>query len=270
MTVYYANRNLGLNQSDRWLTAVSSLPAPDYDNYYLGCSTLGPGLESSEPATAPQNGLLELADLPFTETYGLSITNEYWGPSTNSYTIATASDLMPMHIGNPADPIYPEHQHMGLDEEERLAVVPHTDVSTPQRRIRKLSHEPVSPKLQLDRSSPPLKRPIPMPSQRSSQVSTVSQRRRSSSHHKDEDPSIFMLKKKTHNQVEKRYREKLSAGFKQLEDITKHDCATSAIDTNIAKGLRPGRKGLILHHAYGRIIRLKAEICSLQRRLLER
>jgi hypothetical protein len=109
-----------------------------------------------------------------------------------------------------------------------------------------------------------------MPKRRTSQDMPTPQRRRSiSSEHKEDDPAICMMRKKAHNQVEKRYRANLNAGFKQLEDITKQEFATGAADNKMAKGLRPGRKALILQHAYEHIVGLQAELHSLQMRLGE-
>ncbi|KAE8389437.1 hypothetical protein BDV23DRAFT_157260 [Aspergillus alliaceus] len=270
MTIYYANHNLSPDQSDQWSMAFSSLPTPDYDSC-LGWSMLGLSPATSEPVPGPQNAQLEFADLSSSEAYSLDITKDYWGPSTHSYGLGTSGYHTPMPIGSPARPMYPEHQQTGVNEPGRPTTVPHTGIQTPQRRIRKLSYKLGSPKSLPDHSSPPPIMPKPMPRRRSSQDSTTSQHRRSvSSDSKDDDPNICMLRKKAHNQVEKRYRANLNAGFKQLEDVTKQDCATSATDTKMAKGLRPGRKALILQHAYEHIVGLQAELRSLQMRLGEK
>jgi hypothetical protein len=79
-----------------------------------------------------------------------------------------------------------------------------------------------------------------------------------------------MLRKKAHNQVEKRYRANLNAGFRKLENVIKQDCATSVTDSKMAKGSKPGRKVLILHHVYEYILALQAELRLLQKRLGEK
>ncbi|KAF5855730.1 hypothetical protein ETB97_008566 [Aspergillus alliaceus] len=284
--VYYANCNLSPSQRDQWSLSFSSLPAPGYD-CCLGWSMLGLGLASSERVPAPQNAQVEFAGIPSTETYNLDMTKDYWCPYTNSDVkpchlppacthpanqcnmkpLATTSYLTPMSIGSPTDPMYPEHQHTGVDESGRQ----HTGIRSPWWRIRKMSSPPVSPKSHPDCSSPPQIRPELMPKRRSSRDSTASQRRLStSSGHSDGDQNIRMLRKKAHNQVEKRYRANLNAGFRKLEDVIKQDCATSVTDSKMAKGSKPSRKVLILHHAYEYIVALQAELRLLQKRLGEK
>ncbi|KAB8079713.1 hypothetical protein BDV29DRAFT_151630 [Aspergillus leporis] len=97
---------------------------------------------------------------------------------------------------------------------------------------------------------------------------SIRHRRRSTSSDKSEDdPNIRNLRKKAHNQVESRYRANLNARFKQLEDATKQETVTTGTDIKLVKGLRPGRKALILQKAYGRIVSLQFELQALQRKV---
>ncbi|KAF5866537.1 hypothetical protein ETB97_011422 [Aspergillus alliaceus] len=50
------------------------------------------------------------------------------------------------------------------------------------------------------------------------------------------DPDIRNLRKKEHNEVERRYRADLNARFKQLEDATKQETATAGPDVKSARG----------------------------------
>ncbi|GMG10691.1 unnamed protein product [Aspergillus oryzae] len=225
------------------------LPPSEYDRF-LGWSMLGMGLASSEPVPPPQNAQMEYADVSSTETYSLDTTKDFCDPQTA---------------------IYPEHEQRGINDGTPSTTYQHPRTDAPQQSMRKAKRPSLSPKSHPEpRMATPI-RPKPMPKKRSSQDSTASQRRRSiSSDSKDDDPNICMLRKKAHNQVEKRYRANLNAGFKQLEDVTKQDSTTATSDTKMAKGLRPGRKALILQHAYEHIVCLQAELRSLQKRLGER
>ncbi|GMF77251.1 unnamed protein product [Aspergillus oryzae] len=225
------------------------LPPSEYDRF-LGWSMLGMGLASSEPVPPPQNAQMEYADVSSTETYSLDTTKDFCDPQAA---------------------IYPEHEQRGINDGTPSTTYQHPRTDAPQQSMRKAKRPSLSPKSHPEpRMATPI-RPKPMPKKRSSQDSTASQRRRSiSSDSKDDDPNICMLRKKAHNQVEKRYRANLNAGFKQLEDVTKQDSTTATSDTKMAKGLRPGRKALILQHAYEHIVCLQAELRSLQKRLGER
>ncbi|KAE8356076.1 hypothetical protein BDV28DRAFT_145575 [Aspergillus coremiiformis] len=248
----------------------SSFPTSEYDRY-VGWSMLGLGLANSDPVSAPQNAQMQLEDLSPSETYSLDIPKDFWCPPTCSNTVSTAGYPGPMSLNHSPDAMYLAHQPLEMNEPVKSPSTEHprADPLQPQpMRPRQLPS--VSPKSHPASTVPPI-RPKPLPRRRSSQDSTTSQRRRStSSEHKDDDPTVCLLRKKAHNQVEKRYRANLNAGFKQLEDVTKQDCATAITDTKLAKGLRPGRKALILQHAYEHIVGLQAELHSLQKRLGER
>ncbi|KAK6837488.1 Helix-loop-helix DNA-binding domain protein [Aspergillus parasiticus SU-1] len=270
MAVYYVNRNLTPDQSDQWPMSFPPLPPSDYDRF-LGWSMMGVGLASSEPVPPQQNAQLQCADVSSTETYSLDVTKDFWYPSGYPNAIGTTGYHTPGPFSDPQPTIYPEHEQRGINNGTPSTTYQHPRTDTPQQSMRKPKRPSLSPKSHPEpRMATPI-RPKPMPKRRSSQDSTASQRRRStSSDNKDDDPNICMLRKKAHNQVEKRYRANLNAGFKQLEDVTKQDATTAATDTKMAKGLRPGRKALILQHAYEHIVCLQAELRSLQKRLGER
>ncbi|KAB8262126.1 hypothetical protein BDV32DRAFT_136825 [Aspergillus pseudonomiae] len=269
MAVYYANRNLSPDQSDQWPMNFPSLPPSEYDRL-LGWSMFGAGFTSAEPVPPPQNAQLQFADVSSTETYSLDITKDYWCPSSYPNGIGATGYHTPVPFSNPQATVYQEHDQTDVNDPTASTTYQHPGANTPQRPMRKLKREPLSPKSHPSPSMATPIRPKPMPKRRSSQDSNTSQRRRSTSSDKDNDPNICMLRKKAHNQVEKRYRANLNAGFKQLEDVTKQDTTTTPTDTKMAKGLRPGRKALILQHAYEHIIGLQAELRILQRRLGER
>ncbi|KAE8140834.1 hypothetical protein BDV38DRAFT_239476 [Aspergillus pseudotamarii] len=271
MAVYYVNRNLSPEQSDQWPLNFPPLPPSEYDRF-LGWSMLGAGPTSSEPVPPPQNAQMQFGDVSSTETYSLDITKDFWGPPSYPNAVGTTGYHSPGPFNEPQPTMYPEHGQTGVNGPPASTTYHNPRTGTPQQPIRKPKRQSLSPKSHPEPSMATPIRPKPMPRRRSSQESTTSQRRRSStsSDSKDDDPNICMLRKKAHNQVEKRYRANLNAGFKQLEDVTKQDCTTATTDTKMAKGLRPGRKALILQHAYEHIIGLQAELRSLQKILSER
>ncbi|KAF7585625.1 hypothetical protein BBP40_010424 [Aspergillus hancockii] len=248
-----------------------SLPASEYDRYLGNWPLFGFSVASSEPVPAPQNPQLQYAEVSPTETCTFDIAKDLWCPSPYANVIDPTGYQAPLPLSGPESTVYAEQQHVGIGQpvaHDRRHSTGNLEI--PQH-LKKPKTRSVSPKSHTDISTVPLIRPKPMPKRRSSQDTPIPQRRRSiSSDHKEDDPTICMMRKKAHNQVEKRYRANLNAGFKQLEDITKQEFAAGVADTKMAKGLRPGRKALILQHAYEYIIGLQTELHSMQMRLGER
>ncbi|KAE8332986.1 hypothetical protein BDV39DRAFT_73947 [Aspergillus sergii] len=113
-------------------------------------------------------------------------------------------------------------------------------------------------------SSAPSIRSKPVPKQLLSQDSSVQHRRRATHSGNKDDPTIHILRKIRHNQVEKRYRADLDARFKQLDDATRQGTAAAGSDAKSAKGRRPSRKALILQNASDHIVSLQTKLKTLQ------
>jgi hypothetical protein len=74
-----------------------------------------------------------------------------------------------------------------------------------------------------------------MPKHPSPQNDSMQQYHRSTfSKRKEHNSNIYALPKQAHNLVEKRYRENMSARFKQLDDVTKQEAATTGTDAKVA------------------------------------
>ncbi|KAE8374397.1 hypothetical protein BDV26DRAFT_270118 [Aspergillus bertholletiae] len=271
MAIYYTNRNLSPDQSDQWPMNAPLLASSEYDRF-LGWPMLGMGFTGSEPVPAPPNPQLQFADSSPSDTYSPEMPKDFWCPPNYPNAMSTTG----YHTSGPFNGPQPsarylDHGMAGVNGPTPSTTYRHPSMDSPQQPLRQIRRESYSPRSHPEPSIVTPIRPKPMPKRRSSQDSTTSQRRRStSSDSKDDDPAICLLRKKAHNQVEKRYRANLNAGFKQLEDVTKQDSTNTTTDTKMAKGLRPGRKALILQHAYEHIIGLQAELRALQKRLAER
>ncbi|KAE8131195.1 hypothetical protein BDV38DRAFT_30191 [Aspergillus pseudotamarii] len=137
-------------------------------------------------------------------------------------------------------------------------------MDTSQQLKPKLLLGSLTPMANSESSSAPSIRSKPVAKQLLSQDTSVQHRRRSTHSGNKDDPTIHILRKIRHNQVEKRYRADLDARFKQLDDATRQGTAAAGSDAKSAKGRRPGRKASILQNASDRIISLQTKLKTLQ------
>ncbi|KAE8151451.1 hypothetical protein BDV25DRAFT_138871 [Aspergillus avenaceus] len=266
MAVYFANPSLTTDQNPHWSLGMPSLPAPDYDRY-LGGLAVGLGIASTDPAFTSPSPQVQLSDVSSSELSNFDIPKELWCPSNaqHGYGMNGYAPLLP---GRSQEMLYPAAggslaQEPAARPDSRRTSFDSTEgaFQLPLRLpVGNCSNNPPPPDGSL--------KPKPTSRRRSSQHSVNRPRRRSSySDHKEDNPDVWMMRKKAHNQVEKRYRANLNAGFKQLEDVTKLEPVSAATDQKMAKGLRPGRKALILQNAYEHILGLQAELKALQQQL---
>ncbi|KAB8238961.1 uncharacterized protein BDW43DRAFT_305850 [Aspergillus alliaceus] len=232
MNFYLADGNSPTSQTDQWWMGFPVLPGGSWSTPY-DCSR------------STSHAQLQSMDLSPGETCSFDMMEGLvCDTSTSPKVLGMTCHEAPAPLSSSQGTMYLTHKQMLFDESAR-----------PPESMR----TSITPDFSSD-SSPA------HPAVR--QYSSVQRLCPSTSSDKSEDaPSICIQRKEAHNQVERRYRANLNAGFKQLEDITKQEAGTIGTDVKSAKGLRPGRKALILQNAYDRIISLQFELQALQNKI---
>ncbi|KAE8397490.1 hypothetical protein BDV37DRAFT_289378 [Aspergillus pseudonomiae] len=200
---------------------------------------------------------------------GLTPSDSNWAASTTELQNTDFPHIEYFSVDMAEKVFYDSYIPFRAQVEEPLKPVIEDSVitDTSQQSKPKLLRRSLTPMANSEPPSAPSIGPKPVPKQLLSQDTSVQQTCRSTHFGKKDDPTIHILQKRRHNQVEKRYRENLDARFKQLDNAIRQGTAAAGSDAKSAKGRRPGRKALILQNAYDHIVGLQTKLQTLQTKI---
>ncbi|KAB8237486.1 uncharacterized protein BDW43DRAFT_178981 [Aspergillus alliaceus] len=250
MDIYFTNSDFPSDQNDQWLIKHPLLP-------------VGSWLIPCDCSMSPSHARLQSTGSSLGETCSLDTTEGFLCDTpTCPKDLGVACYEAPASLRSSHETMNLTHKQLQLDKPakppiDRSVIMDASQQPKPEpipTSVTPISDSDPSP-ANNGRLKPIRKRLVPQDSAGQHNCSFTSSDK--------VDSDLRNLRKKAHNEVERRYRADLNARFKQLEDATKQETATAGPDVKSTRGLRQGRKALILQNAYDRIISLQTELQTL-------